>query len=50
MGKSFFPTTDAKLSVWVSNYKSKISSYAVQLSLTPEQVNNETTYCDKLIK
>ena len=50
MSKSFFPKSDAKLSVWASNYKSKISNYAGQLSLTPEQVDKESSYCDQLIK
>jgi hypothetical protein len=49
MAKSFFPSTDATLSVWATNYRDKIGNYATELSLTPEQVAAEQSFCDHLI-
>jgi hypothetical protein len=49
MARSYFPVTDATLSVWATNYREKIGNYATELGLTPEQVTSEQGFCDALI-
>lgn len=49
MGRSYFPNSDAKQSVWAANYMQQIESVAGQLGLTEEQVNKQKANCDKMI-
>ena len=49
MARSYFPSSDAQLLVWATNYKAKIGNYATELNLTQVQVDAEKAYCDDLI-
>jgi hypothetical protein len=49
MARSFFPTTDASLSVWLNNYKTKIGLYGTAFTLTQQEIDAETKECDDLI-
>lgn len=49
MARSFFPVSDAMLLLWVMNYKEKIGIYATALGMTPEELEREQEYCEKII-
>lgn len=48
MPNYYLPSSDPKLAVWTTNYKSQISAHATTLHLTPEEVATEQECCDAI--
>ncbi len=48
MPNYYLPSSDPKLAVWATNFKSQISVHATILHLTPEEVVADQEYCDAI--
>jgi hypothetical protein len=46
MANSYFPTSDPKLQLFVTNYKEKIPNHATPLGMTPAEVQEDQANCD----